>query len=209
MRWLPAAAAALLVLPAVLAAYQNGPIPGVTGGFGEPTCAQCHAGNPPADGSLSLDVPEAYRAGTVYRVRVTLRRTNVSVGGFEIAARFAAGERKGSQAGTLRPLDATTRVVTANGVQYAQHTEAGSRAVRPGTLEWLVEWRAPAQAQGEVVFHAAANASNADFSQLGDAIYTGQSRSQRQEATAGASGRPYSARSATTGSTFDARRAGR
>lgn len=211
MRWCAAAAAAaLLLLPIVLAAYQAGPLPGMTGGFGEPTCAQCHAGTRPADGGLALDVPRTYQAGRVYRLRVTLRRANLDVGGFEIAARFAAGDARGRQAGALKAVDGRVQVVTGKGVQYAQHTEAGSRAVRRGAMEWIVEWRAPDSPEGgDVVFHAAANASNGDFSQLGDAILTSESLARAQPSSAPTPGEPYSARITVTGSTLDARRAGR
>lgn len=34
------------VLPVVVAAYGDGPEPGNTGGFGEPTCASCHVDAP-------------------------------------------------------------------------------------------------------------------------------------------------------------------
>jgi len=167
-----AAAGALFALPAVLLAYHDGPVPGVTGGFGEPTCAQCHQGKPPADRALTIAAPKTYRAGQTYRVRVTLARPGLEVGGFEVAARHRSGPEAGTQAGELRAADARAQVTMGKGVQYAQHTAAGSRATPPGTLTWVVVWRAPANAAGEVVFHIAANASNADSSALGDAIYT-------------------------------------
>ena len=144
----------------------------MTGGFNEPTCGQCHQGKPPADRALTIAVPKTYRAGQTYRLRVTLARAGLEIGGFEVAARYRSGPARGSQAGDLRAVDARTQVVTGNAVQYAQHTEAGSKATAPGTLTWVVEWQAPAPSSGEVVFHAAANASNADLSALGDTIYT-------------------------------------
>jgi hypothetical protein len=169
-----ALAGLLVVLPAV-AAYQNGPMPGLTGGFGEPTCTMCHQGQPPGpkDGTLSLEAPREFRPGQTYQLRITLTRRNLAVGGFEISARFRARPSAGAQAGTLRPLDPRTQVVTgAKGVQYAQHTQAGSKAVPPGKLTWVIEWRAPDQAPGTVLFHVAANAANGDASPLGDLIYT-------------------------------------
>ena len=67
-------------------------------------------------------------------------------------------------------------VTAADGVTYAQHTEAGSALTRPGTASWTVEWRPPATAAPAggataVVFHAAANAANDDASEFGDFIY--------------------------------------
>lgn len=176
MRRLVVLAGSLLALP-VLAAYQNGPMPGVTGGFGGPTCTMCHQGQPPGprDGKLSLEAPREFRPGQIYQLRITLARRNLSVGGFEIAARFQSRPAVGAQAGALRSLDPRTQVIVgANGVQFAQHTEAGSRAVPPGTLTWVVEWHAPDEAPGNVVFHVAANTTNGDASPLGDRIHTAE-----------------------------------
>lgn len=172
MRRFLAVLPALFLLPVIVLAYSSGPLPGMTGGFGEPTCAQCHHGQPPADKALSIVAPKTYRAGETYRVRVTLARPGLEVGGFEVAARYRSGAESGSQAGELSAADGRTQIVAGKGVQYAQHTETGSRARKPGALTWVVVWRAPAKAAGEVIFHAAANASNGDSSALGDTIYT-------------------------------------
>ena len=177
MRRLLALAALLLALP-LLSAYQGGPVPGVTGGFGEPTCTRCHQGTPPGDrdGQLALEAPETFRAGETYRLRITLVRRGLTVGGFEIAARYLARPARGVQAGTLRALDPRTQVATGGprSVQYAQHTEAGSKAVPPGKLTWVVEWRAPDDPPGPVVFNLAANASNADSTPLHDTTFTAE-----------------------------------
>lgn len=166
---------ALLPVSVILSAYQSGPMPGVTGGFGEPTCRMCHQGKPPGirDGKLTLEAPTGYRAGETYQLRVTLVRRGLQVGGFEIAARFQSRPAGGVQAGTLRALDPRTQVVTGGTrtVQYAQHTAAGSKIAPPGRLTWVVEWRAPDEAPGPVVFHVAANAANGDASPLGDVIH--------------------------------------
>lgn len=174
MRRLGVLGGLLLALP-VVSAYQGGPMPGVTGGFGEPSCRQCHQGQPPGPrgGQLSLDAPREYTPGATYQLRVTLVRRNLSVGGFELAARFQSRPAVGAQAGTLRALDPRTQVVAgAKGVQFAQHTGAGSTVAPPGRLTWVVEWRAPDEAPGNVVFHLAANVANGDASPLGDLIHT-------------------------------------
>ena len=173
-------AAVLLALPVFLAVYQNGPMPGVTGGFGEPTCGQCHVGTPGGDHALSVSAPKTYRAGHAYRLRVRLTRPGLDVGGFEIAARYESGEERGRQAGSLRPIDDRTQLATAKAVQDGQHTEAGSRAADRGLLSWELEWRAPDRPGGAVIFHVAANASNADYSPLGDTIYTAMFVSRQQ-----------------------------
>jgi hypothetical protein len=90
-----------------------------------------------------------------------------------MAARFADGPRAGERAGAWRPLDDRVRVVRddSSGIEYAQHTSAGTRPRTAETASWEIEWRAP-ESSGRVAVHAAANAANDDDSELGDRIYT-------------------------------------
>ena len=158
------------LVTAARAAYDARPPLAHTGGFGEPTCAECHFDGPsgPPD-ALSLGgVPERYQPGATYRLEVSIRDTAARVGGFQLASRIAAGAHAGTQAGTLCALDPRVAVVadTATGVQYAAHALAAPK----DSLNWAVEWRAPKEHVGAVVFHVAANAANDDDSMLGDAI---------------------------------------
>ena len=141
-----------------------------TGGFGEPTCTECHfdgPSRPPEALSFGWVTPEHFRPGGVYRLEVAIQDTTARVGGFQLAVRVATGPRAGTQAGTLCAVDARVAVVAdTTGVQYASH--AG--AALADSLRWQVEWRAPAEDVGAVVFHGAANSANDDDSPLGDAI---------------------------------------
>jgi hypothetical protein len=151
-------------------AFPFGAPPGTTGGFGEPTCVQCHFGNELNDpaGSLTIEgLPERYTPGQAYRLIVRLRRPQMASAGFQLSARTPAG----AQAGTLAPADGAERVQvqTADGIRYAGHTEPGSRLSTPGAAEWPIVWTAPAA--GPVTFSAAANAADDDRSPLGDYVY--------------------------------------
>ena len=152
-----------------------------TGGFGEPTCRECHFDGPaPPPNALSLGgVPERYQPGTTYRLEVSILDTTARVGGFELAARIAAGARAGEQAGILCALGARVAVIadTVTGVQYASH----SGAAPADSLRWELDWRAPAEDVGTVVFHVAANSANDDDSMLGDVIITGAWEAGGQE----------------------------
>ncbi len=91
------------------------------------------------------------------------------------AAGWGATASAGAVAAAL--LAAAQAGTWADGVTYAQHTEAGSAPTAPGTVSWTVEWRSPAAGTHAaravpVVFHAAANAANDDASEFGDFIYT-------------------------------------
>lgn len=166
--------------PATRFAHADGPPPGHTGGFGEPTCWVCHDGEPlnaPA-GALTVDgLPETYEPGRAYLLTVVLRHPSLRRAGFQLAARVAGGEYRGLQAGTLRPAGPGITVVweARRGVAYAQHADPVVREA--GEARWLVRWEAPASALGPVVVHLAANAANDDNSPIGDLIYTATAQS--------------------------------
>ena len=189
-----AAGLALLTVAFSPVAYQNAdlnlpnrPPLAHTGGFGEPTCAECHFGNSMNEpgGALSLaGLPEEYQPGLTYRISVRLARAELGRGGFELAARVADGPAAGRQAGLLESSDERVNVADSSRadrgvVQYARHTQVGSERGELDTLQWAINWTAPAAGTGAVIFHVAANAANDDNSPLGDFIYTTTARVQR------------------------------
>ena len=155
-----------------LRVHPDAPLPAHTGGFGEPTCLQCHfdgALNEPG-GRLRVDgFPEAYAPGETYTLDVRVAHEAMERGGFQMAARFAEGEHKGGQAGHFATGKADVTVDLAEGVEYVRQTASEPA---PDSAKWIVRWTAPDTAGGAVVFHAAANASNGDASPFGDYVYT-------------------------------------
>jgi hypothetical protein len=166
------------------AAFDSGPPLAHTGGFGEPTCKECHFDGPerPASAVSLGGLPERYQRGATYRLEIAIRDTTAKVGGFQLAARVAAGPHAGTQAGSLCALDARVAVITdtTNGVQYASH----ALAARADSLRWQLEWRAPSEDVGPVVFHVVANSANDDDSQFGDAIILASRESRPDGRTA-------------------------
>jgi hypothetical protein len=158
-------------------AFKEGPYPNVTGGFGEQSCHLCHLDNPvnAPGGAVTLDgIPPAYAAGRTYPITVTVTREGLRRGGFEIAARFAAGKQKGRQAGAWKPLDARVQLIPGavdKVLTFVQHNLSGSRVPGTGANRWTIEWTAPSEGAAAVQFNVAANASNNDDSPLGDYIY--------------------------------------
>lgn len=145
---------------------------GLTGGFGEGTCATCHFG---ADldapgGTFAVDgVPERYTPGAEYALRVRIARPGMAAAGFQLSARYADGPAAGTGAGALEGSEGAA-VRARGGVEYAGH----SGAAHPGPggeAAWTLRWRAPMEG-GAVVFHAAGNAADGDGSPLGDHVYT-------------------------------------
>jgi hypothetical protein len=165
--------ATLLWAPCLLA-FVDGPLPGMTGGFGEPSCQACHWApvvDAPGTRLRVSGFPESYTPGARYRVTVSLEEPDLPRGGFQLAVRFAGGEAAGGQAGALTALDEKAWIVAAGEppVEYAQHSAAGTRA-RAGLLTWELAWTAPGAAH-PVLLHVAANAANDDASPLGDRVY--------------------------------------
>ena len=152
-------------------AYPDGPPPAHTGGFGEPTCTACHDDYDLDEGPGSLSVhglPARLEPGTVYELQVFLRHEGMNRAGFELSSRFTDG----TQAGRLAPFDEGTQLVTANGVEYVGHSDAGSH-VRGDSIGWAVRWTTPESLHSEILIHAAANAANGDDSPFEDWVYAG------------------------------------
>lgn len=170
-------AALFLAATLALAAYREGPLPNMTGGFGEPSCQSCHFDNPvnAPGGSVTLDgIAGRFVPGRDYDLTVTLKRDGLRRGGFEMSARFAGGADRGKQAGTWRAPAPRLQIVpsaTNPSLMFVQHTTAGTLCAQPGSTSWTMTWIAPAAASGAVQFNVAANATNDDASPLGDYIY--------------------------------------
>jgi hypothetical protein len=105
-----------------------------------------------------------------YPLRVVIGQPGQSRWGFELSARFSGS---GQQAGQLIPTDLMTQVKDSAGIQYIEHTAAGTRqGTTDGPVEFQFSWVAPSPATDSVVFNAAGNASNEDGTPQGDYIYT-------------------------------------
>lgn len=166
-----------LVAPLMVSATRSnldGPPPGHTGGFGEPTCRACHAGKvDPTVRVLIADLPEHWSPGETYRFDVVVRGRDLLRGGFQLTARWADGEAAGRQAGLLTVADDRGAVTDSAGISYAHHIADGTTPMSPGSVRWTVAWTAPdTTMDGAIVFHVAGNAANDDNSELGDLIAT-------------------------------------
>jgi hypothetical protein len=177
-RWLEASAPRAGSMSTLRAAaetrYAEGAPPGFTGGFNEQSCHACHfhADVNAAPGKLTIvGVPERFVPGERYPLTITLTRPGMTLGGFQLTARFKDG---GAQAGTLAPApDEKARIgidLQAD-VQYAGHRREGATLAATDTARWALVWTAPKVAAA-VAFHLAANAADGDERVEGDYIHT-------------------------------------
>ncbi len=154
--------------------YADGPPPGHTGGFGEPTCHQCHADRPGNDPRLLIAIaglPEVHIAGEEYDLKMIVSHPEMKAGGFQVSARYNSGERAGQQAGRIAlPHDRgqfgpVRTIADSAGVVYVSHASP----IEGDSVAWSMLWTAP-EADDPVIFHIAANASNHDDSEFGDRV---------------------------------------
>jgi len=164
----------------------------VAGGFGGDTCLACHwefDDTEDSVGALKVEgIPETWVPGERYTLDIEVKRPGMAVGGFQLAARFAADT---TQAGTFRiPEQESGRIAVLDegGLLFAQHTEAGIPAdEEAGVARWSVIWEAPGEAghgtdapgSGEVVLNVSAVAGDGDRSQMGDYVYSAEFRVAR------------------------------
>jgi hypothetical protein len=168
----------LLAFPAAkfLFGYSAGPLPRHTAGFREQSCHQCHSSYRVDEGRTIggvfdiRGVPKSYEPGHVYPITVIIGQPGQSRWGFELSVRHASS---GKQAGILTALDPTTQIKEESGVQYVEHTSAGTRrGTADGPVEFLFNWTAPDTSGGPVFFNASGNAADGSDTPLGDYVYT-------------------------------------
>lgn len=151
-------------------AFEEGPPPANTGGFGETDCSSCHFDNAlnAAEGTLALTgVPEFFVPGQRYALTVSLDHPQLVVAGFQLSVRTADGKPAGELAVTGN--DVGTVVPGNTGITYAQHKRPRHKS--DGGIRWVVTWRAPDE-DVAVIVNVAANAANYDVSAFGDHIFT-------------------------------------
>ncbi len=155
---------------ASIATHPENPPPAYTGGFGEPTCAECHFDSDVNAGGGTLSVhglPDRILAGSTHSIEIRLAHPDMAVGGFMLSVRTADG----AQAGTLHAGNGRTTITMADDVAYAHHTRTGTAAA-DAAATWTVQWTADGLSAGDSVhFHVVANAGNDDESPFGDFIY--------------------------------------
>lgn len=167
------AAAGTFLLAAASLPNSHGPLPGHTGGFGEPTCLRCHSDyslNEPG-ATIELDsLPAFYEPERRYPLQLRLGHPELKRGGFQLTARF----ENGSPAGHFEIADTTLlRIQRGDSIEYLSHNLRGTAASGGGSVAWKFIWVAP-RSDRKVLFHTALNAANDDASEFGDRIFTAQ-----------------------------------
>ncbi|MBC8266055.1 MAG: T9SS type A sorting domain-containing protein [Flavobacteriales bacterium] len=134
-------------------------------------CTACHnATVNSGNGMLSVmtNIPtQGYNAGQQYSITVQLSQSNINRFGFEITCE--EGSFSMAKAGTFMLTD-QTNTQFANNSTSITHTMNGINGTNMKI--WTMDWIAPTNANGGVVFYVAAVAANANNNNNGDEIYT-------------------------------------
>jgi uncharacterized protein (TIGR03437 family) len=175
------------LLPLALFGFSTGPPIKRTGAPSDEngtTCAACHnslgAANSDPAGSVKIEAG-SYKPGIPQIIKVTVHHPQSMRWGFQLTARPVSDETK--MAGSFTP-DANVRVrcdpagaaaPCSGALEFAEHTEPGTRIGASGSATFEVQWTPPASEVGDVVFYAAGNAANGNGANTGDRIYTTKS----------------------------------
>ncbi len=171
--------------PACVMAHSYGPKPGVSGAAGENplVCTQCHAGGAVNSGAGSVRIlgnsGAVYIPGVKQRITVQVSDPTQQRWGFQLTARLNSDPAK-AQAGDLLPIDNFTQVICedynpkpcSTGLQFIEHTSAGTRNGTKNGASFQFDWIPPATNAGPVTLYVAGNAANGNGTSAGDLIYT-------------------------------------
>ncbi|MEX2302493.1 MAG: choice-of-anchor V domain-containing protein [Bryobacterales bacterium] len=173
-------AAALLIalgplMPRAAIGGQEGLPVAHTGFNGEPTCSEagCHRNTLGGEASVFVEVGPYVPGAEAQPVIVTIDDPAATRWGFQLAARRA--DNLSLPAGTFEAINNFTRVRCADGeappcdaaeMQYATHTSSGTASGPRYTLNWT----APAEDVGDVVFTVAALGADGDMGTNGDRV---------------------------------------
>lgn len=151
--------------------WPSGSPGGLTGspGDGGETCTNCHDSFEVESQSnwITSNIPaEGYTPGETYVITATGTHAGVVNFGFELTAEDNAG----TKTGTFSVTD-ETRTKFANNNLAITHTANGITPT-DNSNTWSMDWTAPSEDTGEVMFYAAFNAGNGTGGTSGDQIYT-------------------------------------
>lgn len=149
------------------------------------TCVRCHTtyGLNPPGGYVRIEAFH-YRPGETQTIKVTVSHPEAKKWGFQLTARRASDLNQ--RAGTFllggvrircsdipvgRDLTPSEPACPANELEFAGHTPELTTGGVNGSKTFEVEWKAPENDVGDIVFYASGNASNEGLGNQGDRIY--------------------------------------
>jgi len=154
-----------------LLAFSSNPPNGRTGAPGESTCAGCHGGNTPIQGSVEIEgLPDRIMGGTPYdiTVRAIVTNGNAMRAGFQLVAL----NENNQNIGMLTQPGSNVGFETFNSRTYAEHRSAKSFG-GASELTYEFQWIAPENLEsGAVSMYASCVLADGNGSSGGDRVVT-------------------------------------
>lgn len=163
----------------------------------------CHAGEPPNNmtcqtsgchstyqlnsgtAQLNLDLGGAengYTSGEDYTITVTLFKTGLMRGGFQIIALQDNNDTISPGVFTIKDNIRTQRIdknnphahhnCAINSKVWIEHSDGGIDDVFNDSISWEFDWQAPSNNVGSITFYVASVEANVDFDATGDYVYS-------------------------------------
>ena len=163
----------VMVLPVffIYFSFPSGSPGGKTGSIGDngETCVECHSSFDVISktGWITTDIPDVgYTPGETYTITATGEHEMVVNFGFELTAENEDGDKTG-----MFTITDESETKLTNNNNAVTHTSSG---IMPDgdSKTWSMEWTAPTESTGNIIFYAAFNAGNGAVGSNGDQIYT-------------------------------------
>ncbi|NUO02077.1 MAG: hypothetical protein HUU01_15845, partial [Saprospiraceae bacterium] len=160
----------IIAIAILFLSNNNNPPNGYTGAppSGQ-TCASCHGGGSNSGNVAITGLPASIVPDQIYPITVTVTRTT----GTPQKAGFQMTVLDGNNTftGTFSSPGGGATVQSTGGIFYFEHNP-GQNFGAENTLNFTVNWRAPATGSGPITMYAAANLANGNNSTTGDFITT-------------------------------------
>lgn len=154
-----------------LLAFSSNPPNGRTGAPGESTCAGCHGGNTPIQGTVEIEgLPDRIVGGTAYdiTVRAVVNTGTAARAGFQLVAL----DENNQNVGTLAEAGSNVGFESFNSRNYAEHRSA-KNFDGANEVAFNFQWVAPEDKEtGSVTMHAVSVLANGNGSSGGDRVVT-------------------------------------
>ena len=159
--------ASILIYPNLSSSNTNGSVGGKTGSPNDNiSCLQCHNATSGNNANIYSDIPsDGYLPNETYTISANINQNGINKFGFEITSEEA--NLSSEKVGTFIIINNETKYTNNN--QAITHTPLGSLASDSQT--WTMQWQAPSEGTGNIIFYGAFIAANSDGTSAGDKIH--------------------------------------
>lgn len=159
--------ASIVLYPNLSSSNTNGSIGGKTGSpKDDVSCLQCHNATNGNNANIYTNIPsDGYVPNETYTISANISQVGINKFGFELTSEEA--NLSSEKVGNFIITNNETKYTNNN--QAITHTPSGSLASNSKT--WTMQWQAPSEGSGNIIFYGAFIAANSDGTSAGDNIH--------------------------------------